>query len=203
MTIVATPLDLPIIEPDNWDVFWELWYNNKKPLEKTMSNGAHSEAPIGSTDTWQGIDIFTAHDIPTVWQAPLVDIKNSLPKLYNTCATLPFKTVYRVRLVESLQSLGAHTDDNINKWSVRAYFHYTDPNPQWYFSKPIRPAGEKYYFNLPKETNWFGYNDKLCYHGTDYNPLHPKILLQVYMLDSPRLLVYNSMAKYKEHTLSL
>jgi hypothetical protein len=203
MTIVATPLDLPIIKPDNWNIFWDIWHANKQPLVKIKSNVADTDSLIGTNDIWQGIDIFTSSDIATVWQAPFVDIKNTLPTLYNTCAALPFKNVYRVRLIESQKSVAAHTDDRIHKWSIRAYFYYTDTKPQWYFTKPDDSMGNRHYFGLPDDTNWFAYNDKNCFHGTDYDPLHPKILLQVYAVDSPTILVYNSMSKYKELTLSL
>jgi hypothetical protein len=203
MITVATPLDLPIIKPDDWATFWNIWHANKQPLVKVKSNVDATSSLIGTSDIWQGIDIFTAGDTVTAWHAPLVDIKDTLPELYKTCATLPFKNVYRVRLIESLKYVDAHTDDGLHKWSIRAYFHYTDTKPQWYFTKPDDAQGHRHYFALPAETNWFAYNDKNCFHGTDYDAEHPKVLLQVYAIDSPTVLVYNSMAKYKEHTISL
>jgi len=203
MTIVATPLDLPIIEPDSWDVFWAIWTANKQSLTKVKSNVKNSDSLIGTSSVWQGIDIYSAGNIDTSWHAPLIDIKDSLPKLYKTCASLPIKNVYRIRLIESQEDVPAHTDDNLDKWSIRAYLHYTDPRPQWYFTSPDDANGRRNYFDLPKETNWFAYNDKHAWHGTEYCSQHPKILLQVYAIDNPRFLVYNSMAKYKENTLSL
>lgn len=201
--IVATPLDLPVVKPDNWQVFWDVWNTNKKPLTKIKSNVKQSDSYLGTSNVWQGIDIYSAGDVDTAWHAPLIDIQQTLPNLYKTCVNLPIKNVHRVRLIESQGDVPAHTDDNHDKWSIRAYFYYTDTRPQWYFTQPGDVNGTRHYFNPSAETNWFAYNDKHAWHGTDYRAEHPKILLQVYMIDNPRLLVYNSMAKYKEHTLSL
>lgn len=203
--IIATPLDLPKIEPDNWDTFWGIWHKNKQPLIKVKSNVDSSNVHIGEDNVWQGIDIYVNNNVnqPPAWKANEVDIQNRLPMLYNTLANLPIRNISRVRLIESQLAVRSHTDDNFDKWSVRAYFHYTDEKPQWYFTNPNDSDGARSYFSMPKETNWFAYNDKHCWHGTDYNPSHPKILLQVYMIDNPRFLIYNSMSKYKGHTVSL
>lgn len=201
--IVATPLDLPTIKPDSWEVFWDIWNKHAALLYKTHLNGTHSESVVGSQGVWKGMDIFTAGDTRTAWQAPFVNIEDSLPELYKTCCSLPVKNLYRVRLIESIRNVKAHSDDNIDKWSIRAYFHYTDLKPQWYFTKPEDPLGDRYYFGPPEDTNWFAYNDKHCWHGTDYDVDHPKILLQVYAIDTAESLVYNSIPKYQGHTVSI
>jgi hypothetical protein len=201
--IIATPLDLPIIKPDNWETFWDIWNTSSADLVKVKQNVDSSVTKIGDSGVWKGIDIFSAGSIQTSWSAPFVDIKETLPELYNSICKLPIRNIYRVRLIESRLDVLPHTDDGLDKWSIRAYFNYTDPEPQWYFTKPNDSLGAKYYFRLPPETNWFAYNDKHCWHATNYNPNHPKILLQIYMVDNPRMLVYNSMIKYKEHTVSL
>jgi hypothetical protein len=106
-------------------------------------------------------------------------------------------------LITSLQNILSHTDDSVDKWSIRAYFHYTDLRSQWYFTKPHDINGTRQYLHLPNETNWFAYNDKHCWHGTDYNPDCPKILLQVFSLRNNLSLVNNSIEKYKDYTITL
>jgi hypothetical protein len=99
--------------------------------------------------------------------------------------------------------MSSHTDDGVDKWSIRAYFHYTDLCSQWYFTKPRDVNGTRQYLHLPSETNWFAYNDKHCWHGTDYNPDYPKILLQVFSLRNNLSLVNHSIEKYKDYTITL
>jgi hypothetical protein len=200
--IVATPLDLPIIEPDDWSIFWNIWNNHSDNLVKTSINVVKN-ADLGATGIWKGLDIYSKGDSRTSWTAPLVDIRNSLPKLYEMCATLPIKNVFRVRLISSLCDFESHTDDDADTWSIRAYFHYTDTRDQWYLTKPNDIIGHRYYLHIPQGTNWFSYNDKFCWHGTDYNPQHPKILLQVFSFGNNNELIAKSIEKYKEYTITL
>lgn len=200
--IVATPLDLPRVEPDDWDVFWKIWHRESARLVKEKSNTPLSLTPIGSSSAWIGVDILKRYNIPTAYVAPFYNISEELPKFHNFISSIPFKHVFRIRLVSSLIDLGAHTDDNFNKWSVRALLHCKDSESQWYFTKPIN-GESKQFFQLPPETNWFSYNDKHCWHGTTYNKKYPKILLQVFMGDNPISLVNNSIEKYKDYVINL
>lgn len=201
--IVATPLDLPKIIPDDWDVFWDIWNTQSSNLVKTKQNTAFSKADVGASKVWRGMDIYSSGYIKTAWSAPLVDISSELPNLYNTCSTLPFDGVFRVRLISSSAPIPAHTDDNLDRWSIRAYFHYTDTKDQWYFTRPHDLNGERHYFHVPDETNWFAYSDKHCWHGTDYDPEHPKILLQVYSVAHNKQLLANNADKYKDYLIEI
>lgn len=201
--IIATPLDLPKIVPDDWQVFWKIWNENSAYLVKTKQNTEYSKAEIGDHSVWRGIDIYSYGNVGTAWSAPLVDISSTLPNLYYTCSTLPFVKVFRVRLLSSTMSIPAHTDDDRDRWSVRAYFHYTSTNDQWYFTRPHDKLGDRQYFHIPDSTNWFAYNDKHCWHGTDYNTEHPKILLQVYMSNINQDLIDNSIKKYQDYTINI
>ncbi len=202
--IIYTPLDLPKIEPDDWNVFWEIWNQHSSNLVKVLPNGSHSYSAVGRDDVWQGLDIYRYKniDFTSAWRAPFYDIKEKLPKLYNMLDTLPMSNVTRVRLVSSKLEMTAHSDEVKDIWVARAYFHYTAPKEQWFFTRPNDGRGERTYITLPAETNWFAYNDKNCYHGTDYDPKYPKILLQVFSLSSiPQMLIDASIEKYKEHTI--
>jgi len=200
--IVATPLDLAPLKPDSWDAFWAIWNTHSANLVKT-SNNSTNNVEVGESALWRGLDIYAAGNVETLWAAPLVNIKSTLPILYYKCATLPIKNVFRVRLLASMCNFRSHTDENLDAWSIRAYFHYTDPEDQWYVTKPNDEDGLRHYLHVPLDTNWFAYNDKFCWHGTDYNPEHPKILLQVYAAGSNELLINKSINKYKEYTITL
>jgi len=202
--IVYTPIDLPKIEPDNWDVFWDIWNIHKDYLVKTKMNTSISLAPGGTRDIWLGLDIFKKHNNFSfcAYDAPFVDIKELLPNMYNTMVSM-LPNIITIRLVQSQKSINAHTDNNRNNWELRAYLHYTSSQSQWYFTKPYDALGERTYINLPIETNWFAYNDYNCWHGTDFDSENKKILVQVFCSKVPTDLITQSIDKYKNYTIDL
>lgn len=200
--IVYTPLDLPKIEPDNWDIFWNIWNRHAGDIVKVASNGSHSDSAVGRKDIWRGLDIIAIRGYKSIWTAPFYDISQELPKLYTALKELPIPGIQRIRLVSSLQQIFPHSDDNKDTWVARAYFHYTAPEEQWFFTRPGDFSGAKSYITRPKETNWFSYNDKHCWHATDYSKEYPKILLQVYSQSVPQELINASITKYKDYTIT-
>mgnify|MGYP000843852331 CR=1 FL=1 len=199
--IIYTPLDLPKAEPDDWNVFWEIWNTYSGKLFKTMSNGTHSDAVVGRSDVWQGLDIYKNSNFNS-WQAPFYNIKEQLPKLYSTLILLPISNIRQIRLVSSKLQVDPHSDDMKDIWVARAYFHYTAPEEQWFFTKPGDYYGERSYITRPVETNWFAYNDKYCWHATDYDGKYPKILLQIFADGLSTNLIDSSIEKYKDYTIN-
>lgn len=200
--LIYTPVDLPKIEPDNWEVFWDIWNTYSNYLEKTQPNAKSSLVKVGKNTIWRGLDIFQKkHTIKTSYQAPFFDIKDRLPNMYQFFESLDTFGIYRIRLVQSTVNMVAHTDDDFDKWHLRAYLYYTSNKEQWYFTKPNDAYGERTYIELPATTNWFMYNDKYCWHGTDYDENHKKILLQVFALETPQDLLQRSIEKYNTFTI--
>lgn len=198
MTIFV-PADLPIVEPDNWDIFWDIWHSHSRPLVKKYMNPL-SKTRLETDDVWIGLDIFKKNII-TAYDAPFFDISKFLPKLYFFISTFD-SLCFRIRLCQSLCPIGAHTDDNLDNWKLRAYFYYTDSNQQWYFTKPHDAHGHRRYISMPQETNWFLYNDKKVWHGTDYVKAHKKILLQVYSYNRFNDLSERSILKFPSYKLT-
>lgn len=199
--IVATPLDLPRIEPDSWPVFWSMWQQHADWLQKVGQIHVKPETPIGSNNIWMGLDIIkNLKGRPFSWEAPFFDIKEVLPTMYRSIVSA-VPDIIRARLVQSTINIKSHTDDNYDKWNLRALLHNTSSMPQWYFTKPQQPQGQRYYLNMPQETNWFAYNDKRSWHGTDYNPDHKKILLQIFSSSGTDSLVTHSAEKYKSFVI--
>ena len=118
--IIYTPLDFPKIEPDDWNVFWEIWDTYSDNLIKVISNGDHSVATVGRSDIWQGLDIYKNLSL-NVWQAPFYDIKEQLPKLYNTLISLPISNIRQIRLVSSKLQVDPHSDDVKDIWVCLLY----------------------------------------------------------------------------------
>jgi hypothetical protein len=195
--IVATPIDLPKIEPDDWDVFWKIWEKYSDFLYKVSHNYSRSPAALGSKNVWKGLDIIKNPNIKISWEGPFYDIKDDLPNMYNLIKKIdPY--AFRVRLIQSITDIIAHTDDGNDHWNIRALLYYTSDKPQWYFTKPNLPREERKYLTMPGDTNWFIYNDKNCWHGTDFDPDNKKILLQIYSPFSNIELVNRSILKYKK-----
>lgn len=201
--IIATPLDLPKIEPDDWNIFWNIWKSNLGPVLKTKKTSNISKAKIGVDKLWSGLDIYKNYDLETSWSCPFYDISNELPNMYLAIKNLPIKNLYKVRVIHSLKDIVPHSDDNFHKWTVRYLLHCTDSKSQLYFTKPENNDIEKRYMILPKETNWFAYNDKFCWHGSDYNLNHPKFLIQIFSFDNYISIANSSIEKFKNFTITL
>lgn len=200
--IVATPLDLPNLEPDSWEVFWQTWNKHAAPLVKRSMNTDTSAAAINSNTVWVGMDIFKKDFGITHWEANYVDISSLLPNLYKSLESLPIENIYRVRLISNMVPIPAHTDDNLDRWSVRYLLYNENVKPVWYFTPPGRDNKDnKTYFSLPKETNWFAYNDKYCWHGCDYDKINKKVLMQIYYFSHDKELVYRSIEKFRDKTV--
>lgn len=198
--IVYTPLDLPRLEPDNWDTFWNIWNTHSDFAIKKSMNLTTSKTPVGSNEVWRGLDIFKKPTGRTSWECPYFDISSDLPVMHKSIDQLNIKTLYRVRLLQSLIDIDAHTDDNTDQWKIRGLLHYTDTKSQWYFTRP--EGKERTYASLPSNVQWFGYNDKHAWHGTDYNPEHTKILIQLYFRESiDETVLQSNIETYKDYII--
>jgi hypothetical protein len=201
--IIATPLDIPRIEPDDWDVFWNIWNTYSGPLTKQFLNNGSEINPKTAPKIWRGLDLYDAWPYGTAWQPPLFEADRLFPKMFKTIFDLNLKSLYRVRVISSLMPVGAHSDDSADKWSIRAFLHHPSTEQQWYFTIPNDRNGPRKYLRMPEDTNWFAYHDNLAWHGTDYDAQHPKILLQLYskpILTSDDL-IQRSFSKYKDYTI--
>jgi len=199
--IIFTPINLPIVKPDSWDIFWNIWNKHSRILVKEKINTKTTPALVGTKNVWIGLDIFKKFDIPLVYSAPYFDIKDSLPNLFESLNNL-CTNLHTIRLVQSITDFVAHTDDDLDKWSLRAFFHGENVSEQWYFTKPYDRNGQRYYIEMPNDTNWFMYNDKYCWHGTDFDSTRKKIILQVFCFGSPNVdYLTSSIEKYKLYTI--
>ena len=200
---------------DDWDVFWNIWEKHsimmyKKPtLAEVKKNILYTRNFQG--DVWKGIDLYHSSfydSWPLLWNAPLVDIKNELPILYECVQDInELFPMHCIRLAESQLDISSHTDYNENVWRMRGYLYYPSKVSQWYFTKPKDSEGKRHYISLPSETSWFAYNDKECWHGTDFDEKNKKILVQLFPLPSAKenidLAVKLGIEKYKDYTIDL
>jgi hypothetical protein len=206
--VVLTPLDIPKLEPDSWDVFWDLW--NEHATHLVPDETVFAIDPLSNREyndhLCKGIDIFVkeSHALNR-YEAPFVDIKNKLPNMHKQIESLPFiDFTYKIRLLDFPNDVWAHTDDNADAWIVRNIFHYSDTGP-WFVTSPN--SDNKTYLTLPVETNWFAFNDKHCWHGATYNPNCTTIVIQIFY-DNGKWqqlipLLQRSANKFKDYVIRL
>lgn len=193
--IIYSPIDLPKIQINDWNKFWEVWKLTAKQLVRVREIG-YSNVPTGISSNWIGIDIFRKYNYMPVYYAPLIEVIeiDSLKE--------HFPTLNCVRIIQSTEDILSHTDDNNDDWKVRGMLHYTSNKSQWYFTKPEDRFGDRHYMKLPDNTMWFTYNDKYCWHGTDYDSEHPKLLIQLYFSEPlSNKLLQESFEKYKDYVI--
>lgn len=202
-----TPINLPMVEPDDWDVWWKIWNENFDKLFKKQYFHSEERVPTGKVQVWNGIQVYDPTDTsqdPTKMTFPVVDIRNSLPKMYDQLQELKKYFLGKninFAFIQSLYPIKPHTDRNSNTWMARQFFYNPVESQQWYFTKPFDKLGEtRTYIKMPEDTPWFGFNDGLAWHGTDFDENRKKILLKVYGTLHHEIL-QDSMNKYKDYVL--
>ena len=208
--VVLTPLDIPKLEPDSWDVFWDLWNKHATHLTHNVENIAAGQQPnrIYNDHHCRGMDIFVRNEnssTRTRFSAGFVDIKDKLPKMYNQLQNLPFANHCNlIRLIDLPYTVRPHTDAGDCKWIVRNVFYYSGDNP-WFITSPAK--NDKKYLKLPIETNWFALDDVNCWHGAKYTPESITIIAQVFLqtLDFHNYvpLIQKSADKFKDYIIRL
>lgn len=203
--IIATPLDIPRIEPDDWDLFWDIWNKHSGVLTKNFTNQGSAVSPENAPKVWIGLDMFDRWTGGSAWQAPIFEAEHLFPKMFKTIFDLNLPSLYRVRFITSLIPIPGHSDDQADRWNIRAFIHHPSTENQWYFNNPGDRDGVRKYLRMPEDSNWFAYNDKYSWHGTDYDPEKPKILMQLYSkyVTTDDDLIQRSFAKFKDYTIEL
>lgn len=202
--IIYTPVDLPNLEVDDWDKFWEFWEQNSKHIVKVHMNVAGSLVSLGNRDMWKGLDLYKKNHFITSYLAPVVNASKDFPKLQESIDKLIslVPEITCIRLLQSQIDVGSHTDGNRDEWNLRGILHYTSPKDQWYFTKPNEMHGERHYVSFNKDTMWFSYNDKHCWHGSVFDADHKKILVQVFTKGSfSESIIKESINKYKDNVI--
>lgn len=204
MSAYFTPIDFPNIEPDDWDIFWELWNSNKG--NPTINKHNHSEAQLklGKTVVWNAVEIFDpdTNSIDTSTR-PIVDIREKLPRMYDSLMSLKqnFEGEMVVSFIESNYPIRGHTDFNKpGYWMLRSFFYYPALTQQWFFQRMREPESKKTYINMPAGITWFAFDDGVCWHGTDFDPERKKILIKIYGKPS-KALIENNIKKYQGYVL--
>lgn len=197
------PLDVPRIEPDNWDLFWQLW--NEKNDDITRGKPKESQY-------WKGLCCWLNpaidHTKFNYSNTVVDDWSGHFPKMFEQIRNcLPFYSIEKIVLWSNINEVNPHFDPDaviypfpdslrimlwdtnetgtfyMNKWPKRS----EDFNPPpvtvrsggtGYGIKPERvPEDKRMYVNLPSDTNSFVFNNGAFLHGAVL--AKPKIIMAI------------------------
>lgn len=189
---ISCVLDIPPIEPDDWNLWWQIWQSSSKFIEKeTNFNGKDSG--------WRGLEIYRSHNYTYDCYSPsitFIDLQTVFPRMFKQIFQLPIKLNY-VRALQSIRAFSPHKDTfGKNFISLRSIIYDENPNPTFYYIE-----NKKIYQRLPKTSNtWIAY-DSRCLHGTDFNKNYKKIMFYLWgewEQDKGEELVKRSLELYKD-----
>lgn len=190
-----TPLDIPKIEPNNWNEWWSVWNTYSGMAVKQQKNQNNT---VG---TWRGMDLETnsLFKMPTVYSVPRAPATSVTDDIIRQIKTyIPIEPIV-VRVIENLDIVPAHADNTVTVNELRCMFWNTYQEPVWEFDY----LGEKRKLILPESTNTFFYKDYPMTHGSIFKKGYSKGVMVIYgILKSKKLadLVVHSADKFKDNS---
>jgi hypothetical protein len=192
-------LDIPKIEPDNWDTWWEWWEKHSNPMTKIYSS--HNGGP--GLKTWNGVQIYGDHEkTEDYWNIETVKCQDLFPKMFENIFQIPMN-ILRIRAVTSTGFFPPHKDYTYPTISCRINLFNNNPTSTFlYLNFKDTKIKKPYIQELPKESNTWIYSDHNQDHATFYNKPYFKILLMVlgkWREEELNLLIEKSISKYPEY----
>ena len=192
--IIYTPLDIPKIEPNNWNEWWEVWNTNSQFINKVSSN--HNTTV---RDMLKGFDIYNTGNtrLYSLYDAVMAPkckvIDNLLEQIFEIVPLEP----KLIRVMENIGPVPAHSDYASPRDEFRAVLWNTYIDPIWEFSF----YKEHRKLRLPNSTNSFYYKDYPLQHSAMYDNTKTKGLLLVYgpLKKNHPTLIKESATKYKDY----
>jgi hypothetical protein len=205
-TLYYTPLDLPKIQPKNWDQWWEVWNTYSAVISKNEKN--HND----TYGLWKGLDLYRdpsmvlklraaglrgVHDpvynAPYHYQSSVV-----IDLVHQVISRFPMHVIC-IRVIENLDEVPPHSDESSPAPNVRSILWSDYTEPIWRVDLEEKSLEMK----LPDDTNSFYYLDYPLKHSAIYQPGKTKGVLVVYgvpMKDKFKEMTARSYLKYIDYT---
>lgn len=208
--ILYTPVDLPKIEPDSWEMFWKIWEADSRMYVRLKPDAAGNNTQHPG---WNGL--IWNFEIPgkkpgTMWDVSAKNYKLVFPKWYEQLQSLPFK-LHRIQMLSNYQAIIPHRDGQIYTdhlpfaCDLRTMLVDENTTPSFWVSTTRQEPIDKFYVKLPNDTNTFVFNNPKTFHGADYHGKRKIILTYVFdELDENKWqqMLLNSWEKYRDHGLA-
>lgn len=191
------PIPNTVIEPDDWELFWKLWKQ-----EKIASSPQDYKSVAWDTlCIWKSPDL-TEEDVQKIYPQRIVDWEKHFPKmLAEIKALMPYEKIWKITLASNTKRIPSHVDAPLNPkyqilhpWpnSVRILLYDENPKDTFYLTRwPEKilnkgkiqnlqdmsewgileepPNADKSYVRLPIHSNAFIYANGPFLHGADYH----------------------------------
>ena len=205
------PIPNKKIEPDDWELFWKLW-NQQRSLSETRNN------------IWEYKFIWVnpslnRHQIEMEYTKitdsnSVTDWSKIFPKMFeNLFDTLNFMDIHKISIARNIKPVPCHIDPITRMYpfpnTARIMLWDSNPNPTFYLSPwekhelemPIISSSEpinninimhqarlnKIYVDLPSDTNTFLYTNGQYLHGADTGT--GKIIMLIWSTPNKKILV--------------
>lgn len=198
-TTLYTPINVPRIEPSNWEQWWEFWKTHAKPATKIRENHNDNLTDSQANASWMGLELYRhQEDSPLLHnqvyhyaRAPDSPIVNDIVKQITDALS---NNVCNIVVIENIRSIPFHTDGP-SQTHLRTLLWSTNTLLNWVFLH----EHEVFVPKLPEDSNTFTYLDNPMQHTAIHYPTHSKGIVQITVLDVELLnkLVKESTNKYK------
>jgi hypothetical protein len=209
------PLDIPKIELDNQQEFFEIWNSQSVDIVRQRTDVAEpwskEDHPLGTESSWNKAQFKGL----TLWRHPMVpstlnpfsskkydgEIKQFDGIVEQVFEYYPMHTVVEIFLWESIIPIGPHRDES-SYWQCPTEFRTMlyDENDQPTLYVVDVEHGDKHYIDLPESTNSFCWSNGKQIHGSDFFNKRKVILCVSGIQHSTksRDLFERSVSKYKD-----
>jgi hypothetical protein len=170
---VSKVLDIHKLTPTNWNLWWDIWNNNAKPLVRYQQN--HNKP-----GKWIGFDCYRSDtynpETEGYYNSEFVDCSSVLPNLIDNIKHL-FHKLFLIRILQSTDTFFPHNDFKDEEHvAVRTLLYDENPSSTFYYVI----NNKKVYQKLPSNSNTWIYKDHLVQHGSDFDDRYKKILITYY-----------------------
>ena len=185
--ILAVPLDLPRFEPDSWETFWKIWEEDAMQFLrlKPDAQGNNAKEP-----GWNGLvwDFFRPDlkDSFTMFKTTVKDYSDVFPRWRESMErNFPFR-IRRISFLNNYREIGPHKDGLILTdhlpYAAAVRILLVDDNkvPTFWFSKEQSVKSDRFYMDLPPETNTFVYNNPKIYHAADHHGKRKILMMLIF-----------------------
>jgi hypothetical protein len=181
--LIWSALDAPIIQPNNWDFFWDAWnkhagasYIDRK--DPSGNQDSTYEKTGKRTEFFKGLNIY-AKDMTALdegyWKMPFLDYEEIFPNVLDDLhSAFPWAEIELCRLWMSNMPIPWHKDFTREAGALRAMIYNENTKPTF---KVFNARCGVNYVDIPPETNTFIYNNSTCMHGSDRDDGVNKIIL--------------------------